>query len=95
MTNNETKAQIAQLEVIVRNETVPVAERRAALRRIAILRGESGVEAASVPAEDLRNVVAGMLIWERIGVGPGLTLRDSMEATASGRAQRGAPEYRR
>lgn len=83
----EVQERISTLKVIVEDDNQPVAERRAALRLIAVARNEPDTNVGAIPESDLRTVARGMLVWENIGL-KGLTLADSREAVASGRAAR-------
>ena len=82
MSDNTLDALVAQ----VRDENQPSEARRDALRHIASLRGESATAVASIPVEDLSNVVSAITVWSKIGL-KDLSLQAAVEAVAGGRAR--------
>lgn len=83
-----------ELELIntAADESLPISQRRDALRHLGKLRNESTEIVNTIPADDLRFVAKGVQafpLWKP------LTIADAAEAIAEGRARRSSEQRRR
>jgi hypothetical protein len=85
---------IEELEAVIRDESLPVAERRAAFVHLAKMKNQPVHLVAQIPENQIRFVVAALLTPGRMGL-PSLSLADCMEAVSQGFAARGAGSQRR
>jgi hypothetical protein len=83
-----------ELIATVRDESLNVTERRAALKHLARLRGESLEGVGEIPESNLKQFLAAMTVWSSLGL-KNMTLASAASAVAEGEARRIANKARK